>query len=48
MPCRLGCRGIEEILELKLSESELKALHISAASVQQNLDRANQLLAATV
>jgi malate dehydrogenase len=37
VPCRLGCRGIENILEVKLTEEEQKALHISAQSVRQNV-----------
>ncbi len=47
VPCKLGCTGIEKIVELNLSETERLALHTSAASVRQNVDRANQLLAAT-
>lgn len=37
VPCRLGCRGVESILEVKLTEEEQKALHISARSVRQNV-----------
>lgn len=48
VPCRLDRQGIATILELRLTEAELKALHTSATSVRQNVDRANQLLAATV
>lgn len=48
VPCRLGCSGIESIVELNLTDSERSALHTSAESVRQNVDRANQLLAATV
>lgn len=48
VPCRLGCGGIEKIIELKLTDAELEALHASASSVRQNIDRANQLLSATV
>ncbi|MBD2180448.1 malate dehydrogenase [Aerosakkonema funiforme] len=47
VPCRLGCRGIESILELNLTDSETTALHISAESVRHNIEFANQLLAAT-
>jgi malate dehydrogenase len=39
VPCRLGLSGIETILELNLSESEIKALHLSAQSVRQQIDR---------
>ncbi|MGG6263668.1 malate dehydrogenase [Leptolyngbya sp. AN03gr2] len=48
VPCRLGCRGIEAVLELDLTETERTALHASAKSVRENVERANQLLAATV
>ncbi|GAP98940.1 malate dehydrogenase [Leptolyngbya sp. NIES-2104] len=48
VPCRLGCQGIQTILELDLTEAEQAALHRSAASVRENVERANQLLAATV
>ncbi len=37
VPCRLGCQGIEQILEVKLTEAEQKALKVSASSVRQNL-----------
>jgi malate dehydrogenase len=40
VPCRLGCRGVESILEVALTEHEQQALHESAASVRQNVDRA--------
>ncbi|HEY9800159.1 MAG TPA: malate dehydrogenase [Leptolyngbyaceae cyanobacterium] len=39
VPCRLGLSGIETILELNLSESEIKALHISAQSVRQQIEQ---------
>ncbi len=48
VPCRLNCQGITTILELNLTDAEREALHTSATSVRQNVDRANQLLAATV
>jgi malate dehydrogenase len=44
VPCRLGCRGVETVLEIQLSDSELADLHASARSVRQNIDRAQQLL----
>ena len=47
VPCKLGCNGIEKVLELKLTDAERAALHTSAASIRQNIDRAKQLLAAT-
>ena len=40
VPCRLGCRGVESILEVSLTESEKEALHISAQSVRKNVDLA--------
>jgi malate dehydrogenase len=44
VPCRLGCRGVESILEVALTDSEQQALHESAASVRQNVDKALRLL----
>lgn len=38
VPCRLGLNGIESVIELNLSDSEREALHISAKSVQKNID----------
>jgi malate dehydrogenase len=38
VPCRLGCRGVEHILEVKLTEDEQKALQVSAQSVRNNVD----------
>ncbi|ACB51200.1 malate dehydrogenase [Crocosphaera subtropica ATCC 51142] len=37
VPCFLGCRGVKKILELKLSDAEQEALHISANSVRKNV-----------
>lgn len=37
VPCRLGCRGIESILEVRLTDAERQALHVSAASVRENV-----------
>ncbi|MBD2299528.1 malate dehydrogenase [Nostoc sp. FACHB-190] len=45
VPCRLGCGGIESILELSLSESEIAALHNSAKSVRKNIERSQEILA---
>ncbi|MEJ1932298.1 malate dehydrogenase [Nostoc sp. NIES-2111] len=39
VPCRLGLRGIESILELNLNETERAALSISSQSVQENIER---------
>ncbi|GAB4133729.1 MAG: malate dehydrogenase [Cyanobacteria bacterium J069] len=44
VPTRLGCGGAESVLELKLSESELKELHSSAEVVRQGIDRAMTLI----
>jgi malate dehydrogenase len=38
VPCRLGCRGVEGILEVTLTEDEKKALHVSADSVRKNVE----------
>ena len=40
VPCRLGCRGVEQILEVRLTETEKQALTASANSVRQNLNLA--------
>lgn len=37
VPCFLGCGGVKKILELKLSDAEQEALHISADSVRKNI-----------
>ncbi|MBD2461730.1 malate dehydrogenase [Oscillatoria sp. FACHB-1407] len=44
VPARLGCRGVEGILELKLTEAESTALHSSAQAVRQNIEKALALL----
>ncbi len=38
VPCRLGCRGVEQILEVNLTPQELEALQASAAAVRQHID----------
>ncbi|WP_017306501.1 malate dehydrogenase [Spirulina subsalsa] len=48
VPCRLGANGVEQILELKLSDAELEALHTSAESVRANNKIALEALHATV
>ncbi|MBC1223713.1 malate dehydrogenase [Nostoc sp. UCD121] len=45
VPCRLGCGGIESVLELTLSDEERKGLHTSAQSVRQNIERSQEILA---
>lgn len=42
VPCRLGCRGVETVLEVKLTDAETEALHLSAQSVRKNVDLALQ------
>lgn len=37
VPCRLGRKGLEQIVELDLTEAELKALHSSAAVYKESL-----------
>ena len=46
VPTKLGQNGIEEILELKLSESELADLQSSASSVKTNVEKMAALQAA--
>ncbi|GBE92690.1 malate dehydrogenase [Nostoc cycadae] len=48
VPCRLGCGGIESILELNLSDSEREALQTSAKSVRKNIERSQEILATTI
>lgn len=38
VPCRLGCGGVEQILEVNLTQAEKKALHKSAQSVKENIN----------
>lgn len=40
VPCHLGCRGVENILEVELTPAEKEALHLSAAAVRHNIDLA--------
>jgi malate dehydrogenase len=44
VPVRLGCGGVEEIVELSLTEAEQAALHESADIVRKSLDQALDLL----
>ncbi|MBE9127997.1 MULTISPECIES: malate dehydrogenase [unclassified Coleofasciculus] len=44
VPTLLGCRGIEKIVELELTEEEQAALDTSAKAVRQDLDQAKELL----
>lgn len=43
--CRLGCGGIESILELTLTDKEREGLHTSARTVRQNIERSQEVLA---
>lgn len=47
VPCRLGCRGVDKVVELDLTEDERAALMASAASVRQNIEQAKTLVAVT-
>ncbi|MBL1211262.1 malate dehydrogenase [Geminocystis sp. GBBB08] len=40
VPCRLGCSGVEQILQLNLTDEEKQALQISARSVRDNINLA--------
>ncbi|WP_421656182.1 malate dehydrogenase [Leptothermofonsia sp. ETS-13] len=44
VPCRLGCQGVESVLELNLTAEERAALHTSAQLVRENIDRLTDLL----
>lgn len=46
VPIRLGSQGIAEIIELKLKDEELALLHQSAKSIQENITKLNEILAA--
>lgn len=46
VPARLGCRGVENVLQLNLTDAELAALHSSAESVRQSVQRAAEILSA--
>lgn len=43
VPVKLGQKGIEEIIELKLEKKELDALHKSADAVKQNVAKLSEL-----
>jgi len=44
VPARLGCRGVEKVLELNLTDAEHSALQASAVSIRQNIQRASAML----
>jgi malate dehydrogenase len=39
VPVKLGSKGLEEIIELELSEEDIKALHTSADAVRELMDK---------
>ena len=43
VPVKLGSKGIEQIIELKLAPEELEALHKSAEAVKQNVAKLTEL-----
>ena len=47
VPCRLGCTGVEEVLQLSLTDDERAALQASARAVRESINQAQALLAAT-
>ncbi|MBE9037373.1 malate dehydrogenase [aff. Roholtiella sp. LEGE 12411] len=48
VPCRLGCGGIESVLQLNLTDEEKAALRASAQSVRKNIDRAQEILGSNI
>lgn len=48
VPIRLGGRGVEEIVELPLNESEKKALAVSAEGVRQEMQAVDRILKGSV
>lgn len=44
VPTRLGCRGVETVLELNLTAAERRALQTSAESVRENIQKASAML----
>lgn len=44
VPTQLGCRGVEKVLEINLTDAERSALQASAESVRTNIKRANEML----
>ncbi|HEY9831480.1 MAG TPA: malate dehydrogenase [Stenomitos sp.] len=41
VPIQLGCRGVEKVLEINLTDAEREALHTSAESVRANIQQAS-------
>jgi malate dehydrogenase len=46
LPAVLGRKGVQQIVELKLTQDELNALKKSAESIKENIDAMNKLLVA--
>jgi malate dehydrogenase len=46
VPVKLGSKGVEQILEIKLTNAEQAELHKSAADVKANIEKLDSLLAA--
>lgn len=44
VPCHLGCGGIENLVEISLSDSEQAELHASAQAVRRNIDKVQEVL----
>ncbi|MGC9505255.1 malate dehydrogenase [Baaleninema sp.] len=44
VPCRLGRSGVEQIIELSLTEDECQAVIDAAASVRENIEAAQKIL----
>ena len=44
VPVKLGNKGVEQVIELKLAPEELEALHKSAEAVKQNVAKLNALV----
>ena len=44
VPVKLGMKGIEQIIELKLAPEELEALNKSAEAVKQNVAKLSELV----
>ncbi len=47
VPARIGANGVEEVLELNLTDGELKGLHLSADEVRKAVDEWKRMVATT-
>ena len=43
VPCRLGKNGVEDIIELELTDDQRAALHKSSEEVQKGIDELKEL-----